>query len=124
MAPFEPSRADVYRVRALLASRKLPNELILAVLDHAHYWVERQHYWDELTVIMDEEFSTEFSAASPLIAMSAYPYPRRPQLSSEPAKIKEIEFLLVSHGKHRPTSMWWAAALISSMDDPRSRLDN
>jgi hypothetical protein len=103
MAPFKPGRADVYSVRALLASRKLPNELITTVLEHAHYWVERYHYCTELKVLMDEEFSTEYSAAVPYLAMAAFP--RRPRLDSEAAKIREIEFLVVSHGKHHTTSI-------------------
>jgi hypothetical protein len=104
MAPFKPSRADVYNVRALLASRKLPNELVLTVLEHAHYWVERQHYCSELKILMDEDFSSEYSAAVPYLAMAAFP--RRPRLGSEAAKIREIEFLVVSHGKrHIPAYM-------------------
>jgi hypothetical protein len=97
MVPFKPARADVYSVRALLASRNLPNELITTVLEHAHYGVERQHYCSELKVLMDEDFSNEYSAAVPYLAMAAFP--RRPRRESEAAKIREVEFLVVSHGK-------------------------
>jgi hypothetical protein len=121
MAPFKPGRADVYSVRALLASRNLPNELITTVLEHAQYWVERQHYCSELKVLMDEDFSTEYSAAVPYLAMAAFP--KRPRLDSEATNIREIEFLVVSHGK-RIITIPRMAALILSVDDHRSGLDN
>jgi hypothetical protein len=104
MAPFKPGRADVY-----------------SVLEHAQYWVERQHYCSELKVLMDEDFSTEYSAAVPYLAMAAFP--KRPRLDSEAANIREIEFLVVSHGK-RIITIPRMAALILSVDDHRSGLDN
>tara|TARA_R110002003_G_scaffold33_3_gene2071 strand:- start:9167 stop:9475 length:309 start_codon:yes stop_codon:yes gene_type:complete len=94
MATWLPSRNCVYRVRTILAARKLPNELILAILDYARYWVEQQRYCTDLMVLMDEAFSLNYSAAYPYFAVQIL----RSMSESEAPKIKEIEFLLVSHG--------------------------
>jgi hypothetical protein len=42
MASFQPTRADIYGVRAILAFRELLNELTLSILDYACYWTERR----------------------------------------------------------------------------------
>ncbi|KAF2031382.1 hypothetical protein EK21DRAFT_63415, partial [Setomelanomma holmii] len=85
----------LYSVRAILASRQLPNELVLAILDYARYWVEKKRGPTDLEVLMDEEFSRDYSAAYPHLVVSAFPITLYPE--SEPPKIKEIEFCLVSH---------------------------
>lgn len=36
--PFVPTYKDVCRARALLKALKLPTEIVLQILDHAHYW--------------------------------------------------------------------------------------
>jgi hypothetical protein len=97
MVPFVPDRADVHSVRAILAHRKLPNELVLAILDHARYWVEHEENRADYKVLLEEDFSPSFTAACPYYAMLAFP--QRHQVESEALKIKEIEFLVVSHGK-------------------------
>jgi hypothetical protein len=94
MAPWIPSRNCIYRVRTILAARKLPNELILAILDYARYWVEQQRHFTDLMVLMDEAFSLNYSAACPYFAVQIL----RSMSESEAPKIQEIEFLLVSHG--------------------------
>ena len=96
MAPFRPTCPAVYSVRAILASRKLPNELILAILDHAQYWVERRRGCTDLKVLMDEDFSFNYTAAYPYLGRLAFPI--RSRFGTEAPKIKEIEFLIVSHG--------------------------
>jgi hypothetical protein len=97
MAPFVPEQDDVHSVRSILRGCKLPNELIMAIIDHARYWVEREESRAEHKVLMDEEFSQSFSAACPYYAMPAFPI--RYSTKSELPKIKEVEFLVVSHGK-------------------------
>ncbi|KAF2823730.1 hypothetical protein CC86DRAFT_59269 [Ophiobolus disseminans] len=98
MEPFVPTRRDVLLVRAELFSHGLPTELILEILDHARYWVERQHESTALRVLMDEEYDTEYTAAYPYLEMKAFPIetPFRTNRAEVP-KIKEIEFLIVSH---------------------------
>ena len=65
MRPFVPRRRDVHRTRALLHHRLgLPNELALDILDKARYWVEHVHENDRTLVILDEEFSDNFSESS------------------------------------------------------------
>jgi hypothetical protein len=113
MALFSPSKRDIYDVRAILAFRKLPNELILIILDHARYWVEFEHSRTQYMVLMDEEFSLDYSAAHPYYEMP--PFPLR-DADGEVPKIREVEFLVVSHGKlevslvvhvtHTPTTVY------------------
>jgi len=99
MEPFIPTRRDVYLVRTELSSHKLPMELILDILDYAHYWVEHRHECSELRVLMDEDYDTEFTAAYAYLGGLAFPIePRFSSSGAEPPKIKEIEFVIVSHG--------------------------
>ena len=97
MAPFIPERADVYSVRAILAHCKLPNELILTILDHARYWVERVESRVGYKMLFDEEFTRSYNAAVSYLAANAIP-PGDPT-DAETPKLKEVEFLVVSHGK-------------------------
>ena len=104
MALFTPTRADVYSARAVLASRGLPAELVLCILDHARYWVE---YLDErsgLMVLMDEGSEDSISSANAYSAAHAYsaclvPASHGRRKRDEMLRIKEVEFLIVSHGK-------------------------
>lgn len=99
MASFTPTRRDVHLVRDELASRKLPVELVLQILDYARYWVERRHEIAQHVVLMDESFSTEYSDARPYLAARAFPTATAFDFGQgETRKIKEIEFLIVSHG--------------------------
>jgi hypothetical protein len=102
MTPFIPTRRDVYLVRTELFSHKLPIELILDILDYARYWVEGVHEITDFKVLLDEEFDTDYTEAYPYLGVNALPV-ERPFSSSgaEPPKIKEIEFLVVSHGMYR-----------------------
>jgi hypothetical protein len=97
MTPFIPARADIYEVRAILASREIPNELILSILDLARYWIRRSHAIEQHIVLMDEEYDTEYSAAYPYLGLEAF-FPSQ-YTGQETPKIREIEFLIVSHGK-------------------------
>jgi hypothetical protein len=97
MASFKPTQLAIYSVRAMFASLKLPNELILTILDHANYWVERQYDRTSLKVLMDEDFSMNFSAAYPYLVIPMFSKGLR--TSAETPKIREIEFTIVSHGK-------------------------
>ncbi|CAG5188102.1 uncharacterized protein ALTATR162_LOCUS11870 [Alternaria atra] len=95
MTPFVPRRRDVHRTRALLHHRLgLPNELVLDILDKAHYWVEHVHENDQTTVLLDEDFSDDFSAAHPLLRI---PIDKRKIARRETSKLREMEFLVVSH---------------------------
>ncbi|OWY55193.1 hypothetical protein AALT_g6796 [Alternaria alternata] len=95
MMPFAPRRRDVHRTRALLHYRLgLPNELVLDILDKARYWVEVKHVNDQTSVLLDEEFSDDFSAALPMLRIVI----DRPEIAHrETSKLREIEFLIVSH---------------------------
>lgn len=97
MAPFIPERADVYSVRAILARCKLPNELTLNILDHARYWVERVESRVGYKMLFDEEFTRSYNEAFTYLAVNAIP-PGDPT-DTETPKLKEVEFLVVSHGK-------------------------
>jgi hypothetical protein len=96
MALFSPSKKDIYDVRAILAFRKLPNELILAILDRARYWVEFERNCTQDIVLMAERLSFDYSAAFPYCAL---PLPHLRNVDDEVSKIREVEFLLVGHGK-------------------------
>jgi hypothetical protein len=99
MASFPATGYHVHLVRDELASRKLPVELILQILDYARYWVEQRHEIAQHVVLMDEDSSTEYSNARPYLAARAFETPSAFGFSQrETRKIKEIEFLLVSHG--------------------------
>ena len=96
MAPFIPDTADVKHVRATLASCRLPNELILEILDQATYWVERTHTVEEHRVLLDEEYSLDFSAVYPYFGCLAFPEDE--QVDNEIPKFRKVEFTIVSHG--------------------------
>ncbi|KAL5121684.1 hypothetical protein ACEQ8H_000371 [Pleosporales sp. CAS-2024a] len=100
--PFSPSREDVSHVRALLADHKLPNELILMVLDLARYWVEQEMSREALVILVDSDTDNlQFPATVPYMAMDILDTEEEPSSGSgsQEIKIKEIEFLLVSHGE-------------------------
>lgn len=130
MRPFVPRRRDVHRTRALLHHRLgLPNELVLDILDKARYWVEHVHENDRTLVILDEEFSDNFSAASPLMRII---FDKPETTHHETPRLKEIEFLIVSHDQGWTTegttgtyntSSWFEVSIVrpqfptSDMDD-------
>ncbi|KAL6708217.1 hypothetical protein ACN47E_003401 [Coniothyrium glycines] len=99
MAPFIPARVDIQRTRAYLHHRLgLPNELVLTILDEARYWVERTGDCSDHVALLDSEWSTTSSSyAYPYLGMPAFPSGSLSTLIGETPKIKEIEFLVVSH---------------------------
>lgn len=96
MTPFIPARADIHEVRTILASHNLPNELILSILDYARYWCQRSHAVEEHRVLMDEDFDPLYSAAYPYLGFEVFSPSQ--YVGQEIPKIREIEFLVVSHG--------------------------
>ncbi|KAH4126740.1 hypothetical protein HBH68_065720 [Parastagonospora nodorum] len=123
MAPFIPERADVYSVRAILAHCKLPNELILTILDHARYWVERVESRVGYKMLFDEEFTRSYNAAVSYLAANAIP-PGDPT-DAETPKLKEVEFLVVSHDQAWTTentkgtfqtSSWFEVSIVRPLD--------
>jgi hypothetical protein len=97
MAPYIPNTADVKHVRVTLASRRLPNELILEILDQATYWVERTHEVQGHKVLLDEEYSLDFSAVYPYFGCPAFP--THHQEDNEIPRFRKVELTVVSHGK-------------------------
>jgi hypothetical protein len=110
MASFVPRSLDVIHTRALLHYRLgLPVELVLDILDKAHYWVESVSECTRHELLRDPEYFDDFSAALPMLGIC---FDRRvnrlvlPPLfmgnnayvpSRETTKLREIEFLIVSH---------------------------
>ncbi|KAF2253729.1 hypothetical protein BU26DRAFT_516032 [Trematosphaeria pertusa] len=92
---FIPSRDDVHAARSILSSLGVPNELVLEVLHFARYWPETTHETSDHFVLFDEKWDVDFTAA--------FPYLWVPIGSSddpddeEQPKVREIEFLIVSH---------------------------
>ncbi|EOA89320.1 hypothetical protein ACJQWK_09232 [Exserohilum turcicum] len=121
MAPFIPSRRDVLRTRALLHYRLgLPNELVLDILDKAHYWVERIREFTRHEVLLDDEFSLNYSAACPCLGIY---FDSPPTRSREKTKLREMEFLIVSHDQGWTTedtagtfktSSWFEVSILRS----------
>jgi hypothetical protein len=103
MAHYIPASADVHSVRAILAFHHLPNELVLEILDRARYWVERDHAVEEHRVLMDEDFSLDFSAVYPYLGFGAFSPNRFGD--NEIPKIREMELTIVSHGTITPKSV-------------------
>ena len=99
MDGFIPTHSDILRTRAYFRHRLgLPNELVFAILDETRYWVERTQESSRHEVLLDTEWSNNSSSyAYPYLGITAL----QPRLSSplvdEIPKIKEIEFLIVSH---------------------------
>ncbi|KAG9195938.1 hypothetical protein G6011_01059 [Alternaria panax] len=128
MTPFVPRRRDVHRTRALLYYRLgLPNELVLDILDKARYWVQVVHENDQTEVLLDEEFSHEFSAAQPLLRIVI----DRPAVARrETPKLREMEFLIVSHDQGWTTentigtymtSSWFEVSIVRPLSLPDGR---
>ncbi|KAF2184669.1 hypothetical protein K469DRAFT_633387 [Zopfia rhizophila CBS 207.26] len=120
--PFIPSSVDVQTVRSILASRGLPAELVLEILDYARYWVP---YTNEYTVgckMADEEWSLDFSQAR------LYNWARLPPvdpIACEYRHLREIEFVIVSHDQGWTTentagtyntSSWFETSIIRRND--------
>ncbi|KAL5387900.1 hypothetical protein DPSP01_003298 [Paraphaeosphaeria sporulosa] len=120
MDAYAISRSDVFDVRALLAAKRLPNELVLAILDHARYWVEVRHEKAVLDALVHDEHSLEFSAAYPYMVIPTTTSTHGP--SSEVSKLREIEIILVSHDQgwsttgtrhtYQQSSSFWEASIL------------
>ena len=119
ISPFEPRQTDVYRARSYLHHRLgLPNELVLDILDKAKYWVARKRESNDHEVLLDGEFSTNFSAALPYLGVHV---DGSTTASGETRKVREIEFMIVSHdqgwttedtiGTYK-TSSWFEVSII------------
>jgi hypothetical protein len=93
--PFVPLERDVREVRAVTASLGFPAELVLLILDYARYWAEVTHESVVHDVLLDEEWSADFSAAS-IYLWAELPEPD-PRFEDEKPKIREIDFTIVSH---------------------------
>lgn len=93
-----PTRLDVQCVRSILRHQcGLPNELVLLVLDHARYWVECVDEHEEYVAILDSEWSHDSSHARLYFHLRPFVPPVSEDELDEEQKIKEIEFLVVSH---------------------------
>ena len=92
---FVPLERDVREVRSIVASLGFPAELVLAILDYARYWPEVTHESVVHHVLLDEEWSTEFSAAS-IYLWAELPEPD-PRFKDQKLKMREVEFTIVSH---------------------------
>jgi hypothetical protein len=126
ITPFAPKRQDVYRTRAYLHHRLgLPNELVLDILDKARYWVELIYQNERHEVLLDQEFSPGFSAALPFLGVPINS--NITTASRETGKLREIEFLIVSHdqgwttedthGTYK-TSSWFEVSIVRPSADP------
>lgn len=92
---FVPLERDVREARSIVASLGFPAELVLTILDYARYWPEVMHESIVHHVLLDEEWSTEFSVAS-IYLWAELPEPDSRFRDQKP-KMKEIEFIIVSH---------------------------
>lgn len=97
MAPYVPVRNDVFEVRAILGRFRLPNELILSILDEARYWTEATYNVMEHRVLLDEEWNLDYSAAFLYLMAPAFRGGLVTSATLEVPKIREIEFTIVSH---------------------------
>lgn len=125
MPPFVPTLRDVVRVCKILTSLRLPTELVLEILDETHYWLEVVSSSTEHIVLVDGAWSLDYSAAYPYLYVPAYDRSHPP-----PFKIREIEFMIVSHDQGwttedtrgtYETSSWFEASIIRPKGGPRSR---
>lgn len=91
---FVPETKDIHTVRRSLARLGLPTELVLQILDYARYWTELTTENIEHHVLSDEEWALHFTAAYPYLWVPTY---LGPQNHGEQPKIREIEFIIVSH---------------------------
>jgi hypothetical protein len=102
MPSYEPFKSDILDVRTILAALKLPNELILVILDFARYWYPQTYQVSEYKTLLDKRWSTDSSATMFYARMTAIPA-RDP--GGEIRKVREIEFTVVSHGICKSTSL-------------------
>lgn len=79
----------------ILASCRLPTELVLAILEYARYWSEVTHENINHRELLDEHFSIRNSRS--LLYLWANLPEKDPGYEDENPKIKEIEFAIVSH---------------------------
>lgn len=99
MAFFKIYPEDVFEARSVLRSRKLPMELVLRILDEARYWVETEYSNEQHVVLIDEHGDENYSAALPYLSFPAWAQGESSQTGGESQQIKEIEFMVVSHGE-------------------------
>lgn len=125
MAYLLPMLRDVQRVCTILVSLRLPMELVLCILDEAHYWVEVETSSRDHVILADGAWSLDYSATYPYLYVPAYHKAHAPLL-----KIREIEFTIVSHdqgwttedtqGTYQ-TSSWFEASIIRPKGLPLTR---
>lgn len=92
---YVPSEHEVREARNIVASLGFPAELVLAILDFARYWPEITNESVVHSVLLDEEWSLDFSAAS-IYLWAELPQPDA-RYEDENPKMREIEFTIVSH---------------------------
>lgn len=92
---FVPSERYVREARCVVASLGFPAELVLSILDYAHYWPQVTHESIVHHVLLDEEWSTEFSATR-IYLWAGLPEPDA-LFKDEKPRIREIDFTIVSH---------------------------
>jgi hypothetical protein len=127
MTLFTPTLKDIESVVAILAAFKLPSELALLVLDYAHYWRAIRKESISPLVLVDEDWSLDYSAAYPYFCV---PVPVDADRQNVPLKIREIAFTIVSHDQGwttestkgtYETSSWFEVSILRS-NEARPRL--
>lgn len=122
MKSFTPTFNDLESVVAILATFKLPSELALLILDYAHYWKEVRRESTVPSVLVDEDWSLEYSAAYPYLCV---PVPVDADRQNKPLKIREIAFTIVSHDQGwtteptkgtYATSSWFEVSILRSKE--------
>lgn len=91
---FYPNQSDIRATRTILASLGLPTELILYTLDLARYWTRNIIEVSDHHVLMDEDWNLEYTAAYPYLL---FPVSFSAEPDGEQPKLRELEFLIVSH---------------------------
>ncbi|KAF2474454.1 uncharacterized protein BDR25DRAFT_281405 [Lindgomyces ingoldianus] len=131
-SPFTPEEGDVRKARNLLFQLGLPTELVLEILDHARYWPEVTHQSIADCHLRDNDWTLAFSVAH-LYFFSQLPGSEHTQPANQIRKIREIEFLIVSHDQGwttedtsgtYDTSSWFEASIFRPKSCMPSRYDS
>ncbi|KAG9192388.1 hypothetical protein G6011_11122 [Alternaria panax] len=131
--PFMPTYADVCRARALLKTLRLPTELVLSVLHHAHYWPVAEFSHHGRIHANASASGNRSSAAAICLEANIYSAPivEEVRLGGETAKIKRITFDITSRDQGWTsedtqgtfsTSSWLEVSILRDASNINSRL--
>ncbi|KAF2258560.1 hypothetical protein CC78DRAFT_587047 [Lojkania enalia] len=128
--PHTPSYTEVCIARAILKSQKLPTELVLQILDLAHYWPERTFH--SVAAVEAQVYFRATSIAKLCLDARLFEGSLGYMFGGEKVKPREIEFEVISRDQGWTsqgtdgtfhTSSWLEVSILRRQNDYQSSPD-